>query len=115
MEDVVARLEIPLDEPLARDPGNPLLVQLTPRVRSRVIERAGAVRVRLDLAIDVVVAKSDVVPSAGAELGKWNLQRRAVRGHDVRRQHALHLTMQKQDIEACLRIGSKRGPIAEDV
>ena len=81
MEGVVARLEIPLDEPLARNPGNPLLVQLTPRVRARVIERAGVVGVRLDLAIHVVVAKSDVVPSAGTELGKW---RNVVRERNIK-------------------------------
>ncbi len=45
-----------------------LLVQLAPRIRARVIDRAGVERVRRDLAIDVVVAEGNVVPPRRAQL-----------------------------------------------
>src|SRR5687767_12629909 len=48
VEGVDAPLEIELDEPLSRQTADPLLDQLAPRIRARVVNGAGVVGVRRD-------------------------------------------------------------------
>jgi hypothetical protein len=62
VEGVRAGDEVALDDPLARDARLRLVAQLHPRAEARVVDGARVVRVRLDLAVHVVVAEGDVVP-----------------------------------------------------
>lgn len=96
---MTARREIALDDALPFEPGDALLVQLTPRVHARVVDRAAVVRVRRDFAIDVIVAQRDVVPPRRVQLGLWNLDRRAVGRRGTVGQRALNLAVQHEHVE----------------
>ncbi len=67
VEGVRACDQVALDEPFSLHAGHRLLIELAPRVRARVIDRAAVKHVRLDLAVHVVVAERDVVPAGGAD------------------------------------------------
>src|SRR2546423_1233391 len=81
-----------------RRPGDALLVQLAPRVDARVVDGARVVRVRLYLPVDVIVAEGDVIPLGCSEVLQRDLDRRPFGRGDMRRQHALYLTVQKEDV-----------------
>src|SRR4051812_12342140 len=110
VELVPSALEITLDESLSRNSGDALLVQLTPSVRARVVDRAAVVDVRRDLAIDVIMPERHVVPTRGTQLVMRDLDRGTVGRRGCGGQHPLHLAMDDEDVEARARIRRQRRP-----
>ena len=56
MYDALARVQVVLQKDLAGKLGGAFFLNLAPRIRARVLDRAGVVCVRLDLPTHVVVA-----------------------------------------------------------
>ena len=56
-----------------------LFVDLAPDVAARVLDRAGVVRVRRELMIDVIMSQRDVVPLVGLSSASFEIRRRRAR------------------------------------
>ncbi len=73
MKAMLARSEIVLDEPLARNVFRALVIHLAPHIGARVLDRARVERVRRDLVIDVIMTQRNIVPLLGAKLAEGKI------------------------------------------
>ena len=106
MEGVLGFVEIVLDEALALQTELRLLLELTPWVGARVLERSRVVGVVFDALVHVIVPECDVAPARGRERGARNLHRGAIA---TVRQHALDFAVHDEHVVSRRRIRRELG------